>query len=66
MVVVAVSLQKVEASIDDNLENSPVVFVARPFSLNHRLVVETIGDCIGLDPSFDHLVIDPHCEGWPS
>ena len=66
MVVVAMNLEKVEACVDDNLENSPVMFVARPFPLNHRLVVETVGDGVWLYPSFDHLVVDSDCEGWSS
>ena len=66
MVVVAMNLEKVEACVDDNLENSPVMFVARPFPLNHRLVVETVGDGIWLYPSFDHLMVDSDCEGWSS
>ena len=66
MVAVIVDLEKVEACVDDNLENSPVMFVARPFPFNHRLVVETVGDCVWLYPSFDHLMVDPHCKGWSS
>ena len=47
-----------EAGIYDDFEDLPVVFLAWPPPLNHSLVV-AVGDCIGLDASFDQVLAVP-------